>query len=310
MSSRVFWGMVLVLTGALLLVANLAPFDIRFWPVVWKVWPLLLVLWGVAILLRPAKTVGAVLTVVLMLAAFAAVALYAASYPTSEESRTGIWRLLPELPGREQRYTLDQGLEPGVTQARLHLAFGAGELTVKGDAAQDRLATGTLEYEGSPPEVGYSLTGETADLGLRLPGRTVWLGPSDIEWDIRLGRVPAWALELDLGATEAELDLSTLRVTELDLEAGASSVELRLGDAGVDAQARFKLGAAKVRLDLPRSVGVRVTVSGAALGHNLSEAGFARTGDTWLSPGYEDKTTRLTLDLEAGAGSFEVHWTD
>ncbi|MCL6581427.1 MAG: toast rack family protein [Firmicutes bacterium] len=310
MSTRVFWGVVLVLTGALLLATNLAPFDVHLWPVVWKVWPLLLVLWGVAILLRPAKTVGAVITAALVLAAFAAVALYAASYPTAEESRTGIWRLLPELPGREQRYTLEQPLEPDVTQARLHLAFGAGELTVKGDAAQDRLATGTLEYVGSPPDVRYSRSDQTTDLGLGLRGRTVWFGASDIEWDIQLGRVPAWVLELDLGATEAELDLSALRVTELDLEAGASSVELRLGDAGVDTQARFKLGAAKMRLDLPRSVGVRVTVSGAALGHNLSEAGFARSGDTWLSPGYEDKTTRLTLDLEAGAGSFEVHWTD
>ena len=49
-TGRLFWGMLLVSAGVLLLLDRIGVFAVS-WTFVWQLWPLVLVFWGVALVL-------------------------------------------------------------------------------------------------------------------------------------------------------------------------------------------------------------------------------------------------------------------
>jgi len=122
--------------------------------------------------------------------------------------------------------------------------------------------------------------------------------------------VPAYNVDLDTGACELDLDLSALRVSELRLDTGAADAVITFGDHGLETTADLNFGAASVRVRVPRSVGVRVKMSTGLVGSNLSEAGFNRADEWWVSPDYDAKAGHIEMTVEAGASSFKVEWID
>ncbi len=299
MSSRVFWGFSLVLVGALLLASNLGALRWDVWVTLWKAWPVLLVLWGVSIILRPMKAAGAVIMAVVALVAVAAVLYFAHAYPAAG--------------GQMSTLSLDQALEGGVETVELEVDFGAGSLSVDGDAAEGRLATGTLGYIVMAPEVTYqAVDSDKVLLRLRMASGNWSMPPGGRapRWDIHLSPVPAYILDLDTGACEMDLNLSALRVSELRLETGAADAVITLGDHGLEAKADLNFGAASIRVRVPRSVGVRVKMSTGLVGSNLSQAGFSKVDQWWESSDYDAKGSHIEITVDAGASSFNIEWID
>jgi hypothetical protein len=303
MSSRVFWGFLLVLVGGLFLLSNLGVLDWGVWDSIWRAWPIILVLWGVSVLLRPTGRLGAALTAVIAVLAVVGVLAFAynAHLRAGEGGGYG--------PGE---ITLAQPLDAGIKNVRLSLTFGAGEIRLDGQAAPSQLASGTLGFIAKEPTVTYSASGEAADLRIDMASGT-WtgsVGPRGPVWNISLNPAPTYSLDLDSGACSAELDLSALRVTSFDLSTGASDTRITFGDPGQNATAELKYGAASATIRVPRSVGVKVRMSSALVGSNLRAQGFAQSGQTWTSSGYDTKTSHLDIGVSAGVASFDIEWID
>ncbi len=299
MSSRVFWGFLLILTGGLFLAFNLGALPWGVWATLWRAWPVLLVLWGVSLLLRPLGWVGAVITGAVALLAAGGILFYA--YTTYHHG--------PETGA----VTLSQDLEPGVRTVAVQIDFGAGTINLDGQAPEGQLASGTLGYVLREPEVRYTASGADARLRVSMASGT-WTnlppGGRPPRWDIHLNPAPTYTLDLDTGACSTELDLSALKVAELTMDTGASDARITFGDAGLDTKARLSFGAASVVVRVPRSVGVKVSMSTGLVGSNLSQNGFAKQGGDWVSSGYAGKASRLDIRVEAGASSFNVEWYD
>lgn len=299
MSSRVFWGFILILLGGLLLAGNLGMLSWGFWHTLIRAWPVLIILWGLSVLLRPMGRSGAALTTVIVLAVTLGVVVWAVN-------------AAPAIGGAAT-HQLDQPLVDGVEAVDLSIGFGAGTLRIDGAAPADRLATGSLEYIGFAPQVEYTTRGAVADLKLRLNAEGRVSAPVNIgslDWDIHLNPAPVYRLDLDIGACEARLDLSALRVSEFDLDTGAASTVVTFGDHGLDLAGTIDQGAASLVLRLPRSVGVRFQVSSGLGSSNLGDAGFERSGTDWVSAGFADRANHFEFRVNQGVSSLTVEWID
>jgi hypothetical protein len=299
MSSRVFWGFVLVLVGVLFLLSNFGVLPWDVWNGLWRTWPALLIVWGASVLLRPLGRRGAILTGIVALVAVAGVAglVYATYRPGADVAGETV---------------LSQPLENGIQTATLQMNFGAGSISLDGTAPVGQLATGTLGYVVRAPGVVYTSSGDAANLSLSL-ATGAWVGsagPRATRWDVHLSPAPVYVLDFDTGACSTDLDLSALKVRRLSLDTGASDCRITFGDSGLLCEVRLAFGAASVTVRAPRAVGLKVRMSTGLVGTNLSQAGLIKTADTWLSPGYEAKTSQVEMRVDAGASSFNVEWID
>jgi len=302
-SSRIFWGTVLVALGVLFLLSNLGVLPWGVWQTLVKAWPLLLVVWGASILLHPFGRLGALLTALIVIVGLGAVVVYTLAFASNPGAAPG-YPTAGVLP-------LDQPLENGTQTVKVDLDFGAGTISLDGRAPADKLAWGSLGYIFGAPQVSYS-GGASAQLRVAMTGAgwSSGAGGRTPSWDIHLNPQPVYDLDLDTGACHADLDLSALKVRSLVLSTGASDTDIVFGDPGRDATARLEFGAAAVRVKVPRSVGVRVDLATGLVGTNLAGLGFTHDGSAWVSPEYAVRQSHLDIRVEGGASSFNLDWTD
>jgi hypothetical protein len=114
------------------------------------------------------------------------------------------------------------------------------------------------------------------------------------------------SLQVQGGAADAELDLRSLKVTDLAIELGASSVRVQMpAEAGLT-RAKLKAGAADLRIEVPEGVAARISSRGGLSSFNIDERRFPRQGDYYISPGFDTATNRIEIDVDAGAASVRV----
>ena len=197
--------------------------------------------------------------------------------------------------------TLDVPLE-SASAADVEITFGAGRLEI-GPAAAGRLVDG--EYDGGvrPEPAG--------------PGRIRLSQPSwswargfdraPFDWLVGLtGEVPL-RLALDVGAADANLDLSDLRCTDLRIKTGAAHLRVALprgaGITRVDAEG----GAAALRFTVPDGVAARIRTQVALGSVSVNERRFPRLpGGGWASPDAVTNSNRVDLDVRGGVGSITI----
>ena len=183
--------------------------------------------------------------------------------------------------------------------AAVRIRFGAGELTTvrarPGDLVDGEFEGGVLVRESAR---GLELEQDTT---FGIP----WLDhPS--RWTLGLsGEVPL-DLRLEAGAAKARLDLSQLRVRNLDLQGGASEIRVRLPRNAGATSIRAETGVASLVIEVPDGVGARIRSRIALGSSSVDQARFPRTGDGYASPDYAGAANRADIEVRGGIGSVQV----
>jgi len=141
--------------------------------------------------------------------------------------------------------------KPDVSLVDLTLAFGAGDLEIN-PGAEKVLVYGTATYNLDlfKPNVTVNegkVRIETGDLELH--GIPNFTGSIKNKWDLELGNTPM-NLVINAGAYQGEMDLGGLSLKTLEVNDGASTVQLEFSDANrVDMDSlRYTTGASTVKL--------------------------------------------------------------
>ena len=163
------------------------------------------------------------------------------------------------------------------------------------------------------------------------------------------------ALDVTLGAVDADFELGGLRLTNLELEAGASRATVRfsqpnatrcrsavlssgaaeltvlgLGNSRCDriafeggvgrvtldfggawtssSQVAVKMALGEVALRLPRRVGVRLTLDKFL--SSFEPQGLVARGTSYISPGYDQASRHLDIDITTAVGNVTVTWVE
>lgn len=262
--SNLFWGVVLVLGGVVLLLNTTG--ILRF-----NVWSVLLPLFLVAL---------------------------------------GLWFLVGPAIFKNQKLetqTLNIPLE-GAASAKIKLEHGAGRLSIAALGLETgNLLEGTF-IGGVSQEVQRS--GDLLKVKLKVDADTVFGVPTinmqGLEWKINLGRSVPLELKIDSGASESQLDLRDLKVSEFKLSTGASRTVVDLPAAAGFTKVEVEAGAAEVILNVPEGVAASIKLDAGLIGKNINTSRFPQGGVGYESPDYAIAANKVMIHVEAGAGSISI----
>jgi len=191
-----------------------------------------------------------------------------------------------------------------VTSGRLELTHGAHDIRLR--VERDMPDLYRVRYEGTTPEVAV----EGGVVTMRfLPG-----------WDalsrffrhgaaralVTLNGVVPWTIDLRGGASLIDADLRDLELRGLQVQGGASKVEIRLGTPHGVCQVRFAGGAVAFGLHRPAGVAARLRVTGGmselAFDHRLTWAGSLNAE----SSGFAGAADYYDIDIVGGASKVTI----
>jgi hypothetical protein len=303
-----FWGLFFLLLGGIPLLVRAGALDANLLADAWRLWPLLLVALGVALILgrTSAGLLGTALAaVVLGIAAGGALAS-----GTSFIGNVGGCGAFSS--GTDQRFE-DQGTFSGPMSARFDLDCGSLDLSLQ--PGNDWLVQ--ADYQGQPPTLELS---DNA-LGLRAPDgfglrRQIWTAtlPGDQVRSLRIeanassvtGRLAGARLDettIDINAGDARIDATGASLGRVDLSANAARTRMRL-DA--DTSGSLSANAGSIELCVPPEATLRFRVEEQlTFGHNLDDRGLVRSGDVWTREGGVGAPV-IDLSIEGNAANFSL----
>lgn len=288
---RLFIGLFIILVGLSFLAQQfgwnwLAPAD------VWKLWPVFIILVGLSMVFR-GRVMSTVLGIILSLAVLALVGMML-FWPTRfsmNEHRNG---------------TIAAALQSGATMATVTLNLGAAKITIDGGSSQ--LFDGAYDTSFGPVVVDEHLDGTTQQDTLHQDrANGWWFGSHQNTVDLHFSDTAPLNLNVDTGAADLTLDASTLTLKHLTVNAGASSLNLKLGPAMDNGVVAVKAGASSIRLTAPKSVGVKLSVDSAVSGKTLPE--FTNLGSgQYISANNDTVDKHVSVSIDAGASSIQFIW--
>jgi hypothetical protein len=156
----------------------------------------------------------------------------------------------------------------GATSAFIKLDHGAGRLTMNSGAGSDEIVNGTFTNG-----LSYKSHQEGGRLEVRL--RTsqefwAWWPGESLDWDIHLNREIPLSLKIDSGASTSTIDLSDLKVTDLDIDTGASSTELTLPANAGNTHVDIDTGASSLKVSIPLGVAATIRVKSGITSVNIN----------------------------------------
>lgn len=294
-SGRVFWGVLFVVVGLLFLVDGLLPTGLDGFAV-WKLWPLVLVMWGLAKIIE-----GKWIKVILAAASALLIGVLIHGLVTFA------WVGGGDFDDEGESYTEEFSVpfDRTTQRASLSMDFGAGVLSIR-EQTDDLLAASTSTTFGR-----YSLeqegTGDQVDLRLDMEGRRAHWPVTRMhnKAEVRLHPLPTWDLDIDCGAARAELDLRPFRVDKLRMDAGAANVRIILGELSPVASVKINAGASSLRIEVPESAGCEIRSDGGVTRKRFS--GFERINDnTYRTSNFDDAPGKIYIDLDTGVSSIRV----
>jgi len=305
----ILWGLLLIAIGAFLLLRNadVIPEDVSPWPPiliaigVWLVferllfgggggfvWPILFVTVGVVLLLDDLDVPSDqdIVVPVIVIAIGVGLALSAIS-----QSRAG---------GAEDVTVLLEG----ATEAAIRIDHGAGRLRVSSMLGGEELVRGRC-VGGARTEVRRSGSRLDVTVRSRPGGWHAGAREGGLTWDLTINRQVPVALDFNTGASDAELDLTDLHVTDLAVSAGASKTGLHLPSTGRYG-VRVKAGAASIRIRVPVNVAARIESRSGLADVKVDERRFPRVDGERRSRDLDTAEPRVDIRLDAGAAAVEI----
>ena len=278
--------LILIGLGVAFLLANLGylpPISIR---AIADVWPVVLILVGIEVLLgRRQPLLGLGLQLVVLALAVAIVASQSAGLLTSAAATTS-----SETVARDGATALaldGQGGDISITggaSALVETRSTGGEVRVTSDREG-----GTARVEVKPRhELVLPFQGLRTDLDVALA--------SD---------VPA-SIKLDIGAGNVRLDLRDLRITAVDIDAGAGDISITLPTPQGEVAVKVDAGAADVTIEVPSGVEARVTVAGGVVTLESTNSRLVVSDRVAETAGYAAASSRVTVRIDGGAASVHI----
>jgi hypothetical protein len=291
--NKMLMGTFLVLLGCVFLLVNLGYISWEAAEELARLWPLLLVAWGIGLIARGSKLafLGFLGPLLLILALF--YVIWTDYYGQSENMRS--LKLSQELTD--------------IDEANVTLKFAGGKLSVKPGDTLD-LIEADLDYraDSSTPRLDYYEEDGMGYASLRRRGSS-HSGPGlGNRWDVLISdQIPIQMELVSEGATCA-LNLDGLQIVSLDLSAAASSVKTRLGRGDMDGSIRVDAGVSSVRLEIPKQYGVRLTMSCGLCWKHLPDGMKKRPGGVgaYFSENYDSAPYRMDVEIDAGLSTVTI----
>jgi predicted membrane protein len=129
----------------------------------------------------------------------------------------------------------------------------------------------------------------------------------DRKLDLNISKDVVWDLNMDLDAIESNIDLSDLKIKNLDIDGDAGSFKLTLGEKYKDTSVNINADAAEVNIFIPKDLGVSFKVKGSANSTDFYDINVDKKGEYYYSENYEEADNKIDLKVKINAGTLEIN---
>jgi len=293
--STLFWGVLFLLIGGLILLDNLGVLNVE-WVAIWRLWPLILIFWGLSLIIGKERPKWYVVVLLILLIIFMIIAVFVAEWYDRDYDY---------VVSESNQQTFVEPYSGAVERASFALSSGAGKFLLQ-DTTNQLFDASTQVGFGK-----YSLTtdrsGDSESLSLRFKGRsTHWsFGRFRNRAEVRLNVHPIWDIDVETGAASLDFDLSPYKVDQVKIDAGASSLKLRLGDRTSESHVRIRAGASSIQIEVPETVGCEVRAETKLSSRRMR--GFEKVGDDkYQTSNFESAAKRISVEIDAGISSVRM----
>lgn len=302
-NKHIFWGILFISFGIFILVNNLTSYNFYFREV-WKVWPAVLILWGLSMIMRQ----DTIRTVLIGLTAFAlAFAVYSSI-------KTGFHIFDNEFVFNEgddnwydKNITINNFTEkytPQVQKAILNFDAGAGAFIIRDSTTELFQATteGPADNyklnrfdEGKESTIDFMMKKKRFGFGHNFKNRVL----------MKLNSAPEWDLNFNVGASSTELDLTKFKIANAHISMGAASLKAFLGEPLTETNFKVDAGVSSIEIHVPENTGCQIRADVSLSSKDFR--GFNKTGDDeYTTDNFSSTAKKIYLDISSGVSSVKV----
>ncbi|OCX52926.1 hypothetical protein BEL04_00945 [Mucilaginibacter sp. PPCGB 2223] len=318
-NDRLIPGTILVIIGILFLLNNFGAIEFNWW-VFLNLWPILLIIGGVNLVFAHNRSQWA--TIVKIAVLLCGMAILIICGLTRREVGWPVWAYHinrdlndddDDTTGRHSVMKIDgnsvyrEEYHPGITTATLNIAGGATTYRLNG-VTTDLFEATTKEFN-----MHYNLnthidsTSATIDFDMDVHKHGIfnWGHKKHNEADIKLNATPEWEIELQSGASSANFDLSPFKVKRLEIQGGAASYTVKLGQPLAETTVDINSGMASVTLYIPKNAACSINVDTGLSSKTLD--GFDKKDDgSYETPGFDKAANKIKISFDALMSDFKV----
>ena len=305
---NIFWGAILIIVGILFILQNLGLIYFQ-WTTLWRLWPVILVLWGVSII--PVKDWIKVLLVLLVLGA--SISFMFNRTVQWDEGKSNNW-IEQEFSDdndydndADRHYstqTFNIPFEDTVNTAILNLEAAAGSFKI--NESSDNLIS--FRRRGNSSEYSYILktTDSISEIDIEMENASVNLGDKHKNTvSLALNNYPVWDVHLETGAAEVDFDLTDYKIQNLDIDGGAASIKIKMGNKSEETHLTIEAGASSITIKIPEESGCKLNLESVLSGKNIK--GFEKTDrGKYRTKNFEEASNKIYIDAEAAVSSFTI----
>ncbi len=266
------------------------------WYNLWRLWPVVLILWGISVL--PVKNL---IKVVLVLVVLAGSVTYMVNSTVRWHDRD--YHITYDFDDREVDQDFTIPFEDSVKTASLEMEVAASKFNLI-DESYDLLE---FEKKGSIIDYKYSVrkTDDNVDVDIYIEDEVVLKSKSHNRIDMSLNPYPVWDMHYEVGAADVEFDFTGLKISELSLEGGAAAIMMKIGDEYPKTKVRIEAGASSIKVKVPKDSGCDLNITSVLSGKSIS--GFEKIDHGhYRTENFEDADNKIYLVVEAAVSSYSV----
>ncbi len=261
-----------------------------------------MILWGISII--PIKSgVKILLSVITITVAFFIISNNHSRWESFSYWRWGEDDDYYEYSDKWTDQDFSEPFDESIKIAKLEINAAAGTFDVKGSC--DDLIHFKHEGNIGPYEMKSISTDSTRKIVLDFEDKFIRAGRIRNNTEVWLNPIPIWKLEVNAGAARLELDLSTFKVESIEVNGGATSIDIKFGSILDDAYVSIDAGASSLTLRIPEEIGCKLITDSFLTSKKFK--GFNKTSDGYyLSKDYENSEKKIFIDINTAISSIKV----
>lgn len=275
------WPVLLIGSGALLLIHNYSSQVYVTWTEVIQLWPLILIAVGIDLIFRSRTWWTTMISIVLVIL-FVGGAVW--------------WLAFPEGINSGAADEIYQGLRQGTERATISYELRAGTMILEGSEKEGLLSTGTV-YPAQPRETVHTMGDR---MTYTLEGSFPVIFPHLTQWEWTLSPQIPLTLIVENGAGELFLALEDLDLEDLTVEQGAGRMVLHLPQK-VSGVVSIDQAVGHIQLVVSPQSAVSVAFDRGISRLDVPE-GYERKGERMYSPGIKDREDVIEIHVEQAIG--------
>lgn len=306
--SKLFWGVFLIFAGLLIVLARLDILDYEFSNVI-GLWPMFLIFWGLSLFKLP-EYIRYAITV--LSAVFLAIFLYAvitSGFRVAFDKlllfdKPAVERILNESIGELSEAETVVAYDSTYHKGNLNVKFAAGSFNLFSSTAHTFRINGN-SYNYDFDTLNHSKA-KGIDLTISSPAGKWQKGKDSDKFyvDLAIGKGLIWDMVFNFGACVAEIDLTNISYNQLEINSGAASIDLKLGNSDVSQKVVINSGASSFNILIPSDSFCKLKSKTVLSTENLNK--FIKRGDYYILNDKTDGASVIEIELKGAVSEFNI----